>query len=653
MALIKGTELSEVLVGTSKESLLNGLEENDTIIGGAGNDTLDGISGSNSLWGGEGSDSFILRAQPKLNNQNSEVSSFYRDIIWDFSVSGEEQDILRLPYLPNDNRANFSDLVFQDTAEDGIWGTEIQVEFNDKLQGIAFLPQVSAKELNNPALFQSGFRIPETISEPAQNIWRTFTVEFRDSIVPPENLNDSEAWQTTFEFYDNFFAEIFKDVVEELKPTLTEFEIGNVPVVDIKPQGWEDNGKVLIYIHGGFYTQLSPKSTFSLSVPIAEDTGLRVIAVDYTRAPFAQFEQVTDEVISVIQGVKNQGYEAGDIALLGDSSGGALAAGSILKMQDLGLEEPGALVLLSALSDITETGDSYATLKDEEPIVNYDLQVGPSAQVYAPSLDDKLNPYVSPVYGDYSLGFHPTLIQGGAKEIFLSNMLRHARVLDRAGVNVELDIYDGMWHNFLVYWRLPESQLGRNKIVEFLEENFLNDAPLEQNETDETTLGRIFGSENDDLLKVGITPGFDGNGDFVFAGSGNDIVDVTSAAANNHIKDEAGNDLFFLGGDNALFGGDGDDTFFVNTGSGNTITGGAGADSFWLAITPKSNGVNIITDFELGVDILGIGGLDLDFYDLSLTQDGGNTVISSGTQDLVILLGTQSTNLNKANFVFG
>ncbi|MEO0685388.1 MAG: hypothetical protein AAFY76_10185, partial [Cyanobacteria bacterium J06649_11] len=167
MALIKGTELSEVLVGTSKESLVNGLEENDTILGGAGNDTLDGISGSNSIWGGEGSDSFILRAEPKLNNHNSEVSSFYQDTIWDFSVSGDEQDILRLPYLPNDNLANFSDLVFQDIVRDGIQGTEIQVEFNDKLQGIAFLPQVSAKELNNPALFQSGFRIPETISESA------------------------------------------------------------------------------------------------------------------------------------------------------------------------------------------------------------------------------------------------------------------------------------------------------------------------------------------------------------------------------------------------------------------------------------------------------------------------------------------------------
>lgn len=662
MAFIEGTELSEVLAGTSKNTLLNGLEENDTIIGGAGNDTLDGISGSNILSGGEGSDSFILKAEPKFNNQDSEVYSLYRDTISDFSISGDEQDILRLPYLPNNNRANFSDLVFQDIVEDGIRGTEIQVEFNDELQGIAFLPQVSANELNNPDLFQSGFRIPQTISESAQNVWRTFTVESRDSAVTPDNPNDLEAWQTTFEFYDHLFAERFKDVVEQLKPTLTKLEIGSVPVIDIKPQGWEDNGKVIIFTHGGLYTQLSPRSTFSISVPIAEDTGLRVIAVDYTKAPFAQFEQVTDEVISVFEGLKNEGYEAEDIAFLGDSAGGALAAGSILKMQDLGLEQPGALVLLSTLSDITETGDSYATLKDEEPILNYDLQVGPSAQVYAPTLDDKLNPYVSPVYGDYSQGFPPTLIQGGAKEIFLSNMLRHAQVLNQAGVNVELDIYDGMWHDFLLYWQLPESQLGRNKIVEFLEENFLNDTPLEQNETfepdtvtenNETTSGRIFGSENDDLLKVGITPGFDGNRDFVFAGSGNDIVDVTSAAASNHLKDEEGNDLFFLGGNNALFGGDGDDTFFVSTGSGNTITGGAGADSFWLAITPKSNEVNIITDFELGVDILGIGGLDLDFYDLSLTQDGANTVISTETQDLAILLGIQSTNLSEANFVFG
>ena len=58
------------------------------------------------------------------------------------------------------------------------------------------------------------------------------------------------------------------------------------------------------------------------------------------------------------------------------------------------------------------------------------------------------HPYVSPVYGDYSQGFPPTLIQGGTREIFLSNFVRHYRALDDAGVEVELDLYEGMPHVF-------------------------------------------------------------------------------------------------------------------------------------------------------------------------------------------------------------
>jgi monoterpene epsilon-lactone hydrolase len=45
------------------------------------------------------------------------------------------------------------------------------------------------------------------------------------------------------------------------------------------------------------------------------------------------------------------------------------------------------------------------------------------ADAYADPKDQK-HPYVSPVYGDYTKGFPPTLIQGGTKEIFLSNFIR-------------------------------------------------------------------------------------------------------------------------------------------------------------------------------------------------------------------------------------
>ncbi|NEP36456.1 spondin domain-containing protein [Moorena sp. SIO3B2] len=169
---------------------------------------------------------------------------------------------------------------------------------------------------------------------------------------------------------------------------------------------------------------------------------------------------------------------------------------------------------------------------------------------------------------------------------------------------------------------------------------------------DDDILGQVFGSEDDDLFKVGITPGFDGDGDFVFGSSGDDIFDVTNASGNNLLEGGKDNDLFFLGRNNRIIAGDGDDTIFVSTGSGNVITGGPGTDSFWIAISSLPEGVNTITDFELEVDVLGIGDLDLEFSDLSLTQDGTNTVISTETQDLAILLGVQSNSLSEANFVF-
>ena len=67
-------------------------------------------------------------------------------------------------------------------------------------------------------------------------------------------------------------------------------KMGNVSVLDIKPKGWIDNGRVLVYTHGGGYTQLSANSTLGGSLMIANTTGLGTISIDYTLAPFSKME---------------------------------------------------------------------------------------------------------------------------------------------------------------------------------------------------------------------------------------------------------------------------------------------------------------------------------------------------------------------------
>jgi len=310
--------------------------------------------------------------------------------------------------------------------------------------------------------------IPDTVSEEAQAIIRMLP----DPSLQPElpTPGDIEAWRAVQQEREAFSLERQKAVVDSLQPAVTEMELGGVPVLEIKPRNWKDNGKVLVYTHGGAYTMLSVKSTLGSSALMADVTGLRVISVDYTLAPHAKWQQVTDQVISVFEALRKQGYAMKDMAIYGDSAGGGLAAGSVLKMRDRGMGMPAAVVLWSPWSDITDTGDTYVTLKHAEPSYLYDMVLKPSADAYADPKDQK-HPYVSPVYGDYTKGFPPTLIQGGTKEIFLSNFVRHYQALDTAGQTVKLDLYEGMIHVFQAALPgSPESKTALMKVDAFLKQ---------------------------------------------------------------------------------------------------------------------------------------------------------------------------------------
>src|SRR6185436_4673755 len=108
--------------------------------------------------------------------------------------------------------------------------------------------------------------------------------------------------------------------VTEYRPVIQEREVSGVRVLDIKPRGWRDNKRVLVYTHGGAYTMYSAKSRLMSAVPMANDTGLRVISVDYTLAPAMKWNATTDQVIAVIRTLMEQGHSRKNIAIYGESA---------------------------------------------------------------------------------------------------------------------------------------------------------------------------------------------------------------------------------------------------------------------------------------------------------------------------------------------
>ena len=253
---------------------------------------------------------------------------------------------------------------------------------------------------------------------------------------------------------------------DSLHVTRTEDHIGGVPVLRVRPANYKPDGIVILYMHGGAYTFNSAANSLAIPALIGTATGHEVISIDYTLAPRANWQIVTDQVLSVWKAVLLSGAKPASIGMMGDSAGAGLAAGSVLKMRDQHLPLPGALYLMSPSADLSGAGDTSTTLAPFDPVLAPDTSSW-SREAYAAVADQK-NPYVSPVYGDYMQAFPPTLIQAGTREMLLSSAVREYQAIRGGGHEAILDVYEGLPHDwFGLIPQAPETKTAVNRAKNF------------------------------------------------------------------------------------------------------------------------------------------------------------------------------------------
>ncbi|MEL6997779.1 MAG: M10 family metallopeptidase C-terminal domain-containing protein [Pseudomonadota bacterium] len=139
--------------------------------------------------------------------------------------------------------------------------------------------------------------------------------------------------------------------------------------------------------------------------------------------------------------------------------------------------------------------------------------------------------------------------------------------------------------------------------------------------------------------------------------SGDDVVDTNSgnnqafgAGGSDTLSTGAGSDTLDGGSDDDLLsGGSGEDLLIGGTGD-DTLTGGADADEFAFS---SGDGIDIITDFELGVDVIDLQGLGIGFVDLNIVDVGGGAQITYDfvTTGQVTLQGISAVGLKESDFL--
>ena len=159
----------------------------------------------------------------------------------------------------------------------------------------------------------------------------------------------------------------------------------------------------------------------------------------------------------------------------------------------------------------------------------------------------------------------------------------------------------------------------------------------------------IEGGDGDDVLRGDRNSRFTqdsepGGNDIIFGGEGND-----------RIGGKAGNDILSGdAGDDQIWGDDGDDILMGVTGNdilvGDNFSDGNGSDTF---VFGNGDGTDTILDFEVGTDLIGLVEGELTFADLTLTQDGRDTLlgVASSSEVLAVLNNVQASALDESSFV--
>jgi acetyl esterase/lipase len=155
------------------------------------------------------------------------------------------------------------------------------------------------------------------------------------------------------------------------------------------------------------------------------------------------------------------------MGIFGTSAGGALTLSMILRAKQEGLPLPAAIAPGTPMSDLTGTGDSFATnFMVDNVLVGSDGRCDAMAKLYANGHDLR-DPMLSPVYGDMR-GFPPTILTTGTRDLLLSNTVRVHRKLRQAGVEAELHVYEGQSHaQYMRDANAPETKEAFEEIAQF------------------------------------------------------------------------------------------------------------------------------------------------------------------------------------------
>ena len=230
---------------------------------------------------------------------------------------------------------------------------------------------------------------------------------------------------------------------------------------------------VILYLHGGGYVASSAASHRPITAGLARLARRRVFSLDYRLAPEHRFPAALDDAVAAYRWLLAQGVPARSLALAGDSAGGGLVLGALLRLRDDDSPLPACAVCFSPWTDLAAPGESLhvndgrcATFRPE----NMDA----FARAYLGSASSR-DPYASPVFADLGR-LPPILLQVASNELLLDDARRVHDKIRGAGGASTLEVFDDLFH----VWQMLDGFMPEARVALRQAAAFVTDAAAER-----------------------------------------------------------------------------------------------------------------------------------------------------------------------------
>ncbi len=229
----------------------------------------------------------------------------------------------------------------------------------------------------------------------------------------------------------------------------------------IKPLKAQSPMPITFYLHGGGWVLGDLQTHTKLVCELAVRSRSVVAFIDYPRAPEHRFpvplEASITALTELLQSAESLGLDRNRFAVVGDSSGGNLAAALTLLAIERNLPLPTRQVLLYPATDYNWATPSYSEFRKNPNLSQFTMRW--FWDNYLSEASSNSDPLVSPLraHEDVFSRFPQTLIVTCEYDILRDEGEQFAARLIRAGVEVTAVRWLGALHGFLVTESLAAS----------------------------------------------------------------------------------------------------------------------------------------------------------------------------------------------------